>query len=261
MSELFAFCSDVRKQTASILEVIRGETTYPVTPRDGKSFKSIVEKLKRESKLGLSQIQDIEGCRIVVDSRVEQDAIRFRLRSRLETRTRDRREEPSNGYRAVHVIARPFGVSTGPTYEIQIRTTLQHAWASLVEVLAAKDQSIKYGGIPAVQTLLQSISDLINEVERLEEHMFRGFLDNEGDDNPEALAEIATFFKKVSPDFFISEDVDFANFWNGIEHHHRRVNEIEESWASFLSHEILDWKKHLFGLILDYTIKGRGQQP
>lgn len=258
MSELFAFCSDVKRQTNSILEVIKRETAYPVTPRDGKSFKSIVEKLKRQPKLGLFQIQDIEGCRIIVDSRIEQDAIAFRLRSRLETRIRDRRKEPSHGYRAVHVIARPLGVSSGACYEIQIRTALQHAWASLVEVLAANDQAIKYGGVPIVQEFLQTISALINEVERLEEHMYLGFYDNEPDDNSAALAEIVAFFKKVSPAFFTGREGDF---WNKVEGRHSRINEIDEGWASFISHEVLDWKQNLFSLILEYTIKAKVDKP
>ena len=41
----------------------------------------------------------------------------------------DRRADPVQGSRAVHVIAFPGGVPV----EVQVRTRLQHAWATAVE--------------------------------------------------------------------------------------------------------------------------------
>lgn len=57
----------------------------------------------------------------------------------------DRRESPSNGYRAVHVVVRHLDLPI----EIQVRTALQHVWAELSEKLSdVVDPAVKYGGGP-----------------------------------------------------------------------------------------------------------------
>jgi ppGpp synthetase/RelA/SpoT-type nucleotidyltranferase len=75
---------------------------------------------------------------------VEQDNVAQAL-ARLFERTTiiDRRQQPSHGYRAVHVIVH----HDGRPIEIQIRTTLQHLWAEFSEKLSdIVDPAIKYGG-------------------------------------------------------------------------------------------------------------------
>lgn len=55
----------------------------------------------------------------------------------------DRRNKPSYGYRAVHIIAE----AVGKPVEIQVRTALQHLWAELSEKSSdVLDPTIKYGG-------------------------------------------------------------------------------------------------------------------
>lgn len=57
----------------------------------------------------------------------------------------DRRNNPSHGYRAVHIIAE----IAGKPIEIQVRSSLQHLWAELSEKSSdVIDPSIKYGGGP-----------------------------------------------------------------------------------------------------------------
>lgn len=57
----------------------------------------------------------------------------------------DRRENPSHGYRAVHIIAE----ISGKPIEIQLRTSLQHLWAEVSEKSSdVLDPTIKYGGGP-----------------------------------------------------------------------------------------------------------------
>ena len=115
------------------------------TGRPAKSTQSVIGKLMRES-TRLSQMQDIAGCRIVVDSIAQQDRIIASLHAVFrESTTYDRRGTSSHGYRAVHVVARASSVPV----EIQIRTALQHAWAELSEKIAdVFDPLVKYGGGP-----------------------------------------------------------------------------------------------------------------
>ncbi len=78
----------------------------------------------------------------------------------------DRRERPSHGYRAVHVVPQ----IQDTTIELQIRTELQHRWAELSEKLSdIFDHSIKYGGGPdGIRQILRSTSKMISSIEVLE---------------------------------------------------------------------------------------------
>ena len=78
----------------------------------------------------------------------------------------DRRDRPSHGYRAVHIIVRP---NKRPV-EIQVRTALQHRWAELSEKAADTfGIDIKYGGgHTAVREVLDRASETVASFERLE---------------------------------------------------------------------------------------------
>jgi ppGpp synthetase/RelA/SpoT-type nucleotidyltranferase len=102
--------------------LIRDRLGYAPTGRPAKSTPSIVEKLRRES-IRLSQVQDIAGCRIVVLMLSNQDAAVQSLQSVFSKATvDDRRQKPSHGYRAVHLVID----IEGKLIEIQVRTVLQH---------------------------------------------------------------------------------------------------------------------------------------
>jgi ppGpp synthetase/RelA/SpoT-type nucleotidyltranferase len=115
-----------------------------------KTRGTLVEKLRRDPQTKLPSIQDVAGLRVTVSDRVDQDlavpAIEAALRAEsCECKTRDRRVEPSWGYRAVHIIARVDGVPV----EIQIRTELQDLWAQVAERIGDKfGRQIRYGGEP-----------------------------------------------------------------------------------------------------------------
>jgi putative GTP pyrophosphokinase len=97
-----------RKSFASAYDVvirrIRDELRLEPTGRPAKSTSSIVDKLQRES-IRLSQIQDIAGCRLLLDDILAQDrAVEAIQRTFTDAKVTDRRAEPSHGYRAVHVV-------------------------------------------------------------------------------------------------------------------------------------------------------------
>lgn len=149
-----------------VVRVIRGRLGLEPTGRPAKSTTSLVEKLRRES-IRLSQVQDIAGCRIIVDDVVEQDATIHALLGEFGPAiVTDRRGNPSHGYRAVHVIPR---IST-KLVEIQVRTLLQHVWAELSEKLSDLfDPQIKYGGgSEELQRMLMLESSMLATIEELE---------------------------------------------------------------------------------------------
>lgn len=160
---LHEFRRSFRKAYDFVVSTLRNELGLQPTGRPAKSTASIREKLRRET-IRLSQIQDIAGCRVVVDSIREQDAVIEALRTKFtDVNIVDRRQTPSNAYRAVHAIASRNGCAV----EIQIRTLLQHKWAELSEKLAdVVDPAIKYGGGPEVaRGILEASSKFVAGLE------------------------------------------------------------------------------------------------
>lgn len=146
--------------------IIRETTGLEPTGRPAKSTTSIIEKLRRET-IRLSQIQDIAVCRLVVPNVPAQDQVVERLKRALpKAVVVDRRERPSFGYRAVHIIA----TARDKPIEIQVRTEIQHLWAQLSEKLSdVVDPSIKYGGGDSeTQDVLSTISRSLSSYEALE---------------------------------------------------------------------------------------------
>ncbi|ANX02828.1 hypothetical protein [Immundisolibacter cernigliae] len=149
----------------SVISAVRGLDLEP-TGRPAKSTPAIVAKLRRGS-IRLSQMQDIAGCRLVIDDTLHQNRVIHGLTSLFDnTLVHDRREMPNNGYRGVHVIV----VINDRAVEIQVRTALQHVWAELSEKLSdVVGPDIKYGmGDPLCLELLERYSLLIAAIEGLE---------------------------------------------------------------------------------------------
>lgn len=139
-----------------VVGAIRKELTLEPTGRPAKSTTSISDKLRRES-IRLTQIQDIAGCRLIAPDIANQNSVTESLTNLFEhTTVTDRRQQPSHGYRAVHVIVN----CRGKLIETQVRTELQHVWAELSEKFSdGTDPAIKYGGgNKDMQKLLMDIS-------------------------------------------------------------------------------------------------------
>lgn len=111
-----------------------------------KTIWTTIQKLKRE-RSRLSTVQDLVGARIVLEGGLMmQDDVVEAVGGRFdEYDVVDRREKPTHGYRAVHVIVTYDGVPV----EIQIRTDFQDRWAQLFEKLGDLwGRQIRYGEPP-----------------------------------------------------------------------------------------------------------------
>jgi len=111
-----------------------------------KRLESILLKLHRNQHMQLSQMQDIGGCRAVVQSiKGVHSLVRSYKINPLKTHklqgTKDYIASPKpDGYRCVHLMYRFAGNSKSSPWdklriEIQIRTRLQHSWATAVETV------------------------------------------------------------------------------------------------------------------------------
>lgn len=117
-----------------------------------KRTPSILAKLIREGDMKLDRMEDIAGCRIVVSNKANVYEVRKKLvqghtQNTLQ-RERDYIKYPkSSGYRGIHLIYRYNGKKTiykGHSVELQIRSKVQHSWATAVEVVGTfTGQSLK----------------------------------------------------------------------------------------------------------------------
>ena len=150
---------------ATVVTSVRDALGLEASGRPAKSTTAIVEKLYRGS-MRLSQMQDIAGCRVIVADTLVQDAVVGQIATLFPSTVMDRRQKPSHGYRAVHVVVRP----RRRAIEIQVRTVLQHLWAEFSEKSAdAFGIEVKYGGgKKTFREALDNASAMVATYEQLE---------------------------------------------------------------------------------------------
>jgi len=100
----------------------------------------IIRKLNRFS-VRLTQLQDIGGCRIIVENDDEVEKLRAFVVEHINrqgfislNRETDYREKgrDDSGYRALHLLLDVFGKKI----ELQIRSRVQHYWAESIRVVS-----------------------------------------------------------------------------------------------------------------------------
>lgn len=109
-----------------------------------KRLNSIKHKLDRFPQMKLTQMQDIGGCRAIVQTpdQVRELVAAFRdsdIKHKLASLDDYIALPKSSGYRGIHLVYRYFS-DRKDTYndlkiELQVRSSLQHAWATSVEVV------------------------------------------------------------------------------------------------------------------------------
>lgn len=109
-----------------------------------KRLYSITHKLQRFPNMSLTAMQDIGGCRVIVDSVDEVYHMISRLKkSRMRHRMKEEydyiQHPKPDGYRSYHIVYSYYS-DRNPKYnglfiEIQVRTHIQHLWATAVETM------------------------------------------------------------------------------------------------------------------------------
>lgn len=114
-----------------------------VVARRLKRLPTILDKLERYPTMNVATMQDLGGCRVILWQIGEvYDLVESLYASNSQSRIireKDYIAEPqSTGYRGVHLVYE-YGASKADyqrmKIEVQVRTTLQHAWATSVETM------------------------------------------------------------------------------------------------------------------------------
>lgn len=116
-----------------------------------KRLPTIIDKLRRKTldgvtpnSIAVTRMSDIGGCRVIVDNRKELLSLNASLeksRTTHTSKTRDYISQPKpTGYRGIHRIYTCYDKEEahqwkGFDIEVQLRTKLQHLWATTVEVV------------------------------------------------------------------------------------------------------------------------------
>lgn len=103
-----------------------------------KRTPSILAKLERNPKMVLSRMQDIGGIRAVVKDmhKVREIEASYKKGTTVFNVVQGGKDyinyPKTSGYRSIHII---FKCNNGFSIELQIRTQIQHAWATAVETM------------------------------------------------------------------------------------------------------------------------------
>jgi hypothetical protein len=149
MTEAFSIVDNWRTAHAHPLELARkalNERVHAIDPtaivaERLKRLESISEKLIREPKMNLYTMQDIGGCRAVLRGTEDVEELLRSYANVPDLKVTNYVAGPRRtGYRSIHLIWR-FRSQDSSTedynnmrIEIQIRTALQHTWATAVEI-------------------------------------------------------------------------------------------------------------------------------
>lgn len=146
-----------------------------VVARRMKRLPTILDKLERFPQMNVARMQDLGGCRVILSEVSDvyglvEELYSSKSQSRI-IREKDYVAEPQGtGYRGVHLIYE-YGASKvqyqGLKIEVQVRSTLQHAWATSVETMDLFSGSrLKYDdGDPAMKRYFSIVASLMADHE------------------------------------------------------------------------------------------------
>jgi putative GTP pyrophosphokinase len=162
-----------RGEHAKPLATVNANLRYYTKELPGRTFitqrlkkrATIIDKLVRESRMDLVRMEDIGGCRVLVQDQRQADHLAERLADRWRIhRFRDYVRNPKDsGYRALHLIEE----RKERLIEVQIRTPLQDIWANQVE----RDSRLRRvdfksgAGAQAVHDYYLAVADLLSLME------------------------------------------------------------------------------------------------
>lgn len=146
------------KATMGLRSVVTTEKCRVEVTQRLKRVTTILDKIQRYPTLRLSSMQDLGGCRAVLDTVDEVRRVERRVKkNRQPIKVSDYITTPKpSGYRGVHVVV----LYDQRAIEIQLRTRVMHEWAYTVERVSGRlQEDLKSSkGPPVLLDLFSTIS-------------------------------------------------------------------------------------------------------
>lgn len=187
-----------------IARKLRRDNPNAIVVQRLKRLDSIIGKLQRFPEMDLYRMQDLGGCRVIVDTvpRVYASVNKYKnshVRHILK-REYDYIQNPkASGYRSYHMVYQ-FQSDTVDTYnknmmiEIQFRTKLQHVWATAIEMMGVYTKTALKSSIGNEDVL--RFFALVSSVFALKENL--PVVPNTSNNYDELVAEIKLIDKKLN---------------------------------------------------------------
>ena len=160
--------SPMTRVTMGLRSIVKTATRAdPIVSQRLKRSPRIVRKLIRMENSNLARLEDIGGCRAVVQDLEQFEAVRSRIERVWGDQVRRRRdylaEVPDSGYRAAHWVVE----RGGRRIEVQVRTRLQQQWANAVESADSRlDLTLKDGvGPDSMLEYFRALGDYIYSID------------------------------------------------------------------------------------------------
>ena len=149
-----------------------GIEKHPVFSKRLKRAESIRSKLRVHKGMSLRRMQDVGGCRVVVanNKKVIKLSKLLAREGHIELKNDYIQTPKEDGYRSIHLVGKYLGNSSRNfPIEIQIRSTLQHVWATGVEMIdICTNQSLKSGlGTDSWEIFFIRLSEIFVEMEKI----------------------------------------------------------------------------------------------
>lgn len=124
--------------TQALKEISKSVDKNAIVVSRLKRIPSIISKLRKNPTMNLSRMQDIAGCRAIAKNTKSVERIKRKLKRKYQLKEKNYIKEPKpDGYRSIHLIGKHKNSENKNScqVEIQLRTQLQHAWATAVEIV------------------------------------------------------------------------------------------------------------------------------
>lgn len=128
----------LEETTAKLKETSLTIDRKSIIVRRLKRTPSIIKKLNRFDAMKLRNMQDIAGCRSILSTTKNVYKAKRVLNKKREYKIKDYIQTPKpDGYRGIHLIGKFKNKQTKKSYsvEIQLRSKVQHSWATAVEII------------------------------------------------------------------------------------------------------------------------------
>ena len=122
----------------TIADTILSNNSNAIVVQRLKRLDSILGKLRRFPQMNLSKMQDLGGCRVILDNiqQVYQSVIYYEPPNKSFTLKKENDyilNPKTSGYRSYHMV---YQSNDSLLVEIQFRTYLQHLWATALETMS-----------------------------------------------------------------------------------------------------------------------------